>query len=119
MDKRSSIILSILNRLAILRQTMSTYFKADAPTSKGSSPNAGPDELLMKDPNPSRHIEPEPPEREPDYGPPSMVYMQILFWLAQWVTDRAERMGVTTDQLIEEHGINIRKVIDPNWRPEG
>jgi hypothetical protein len=98
---------------------MSTFFRAGVPISRLSSPNAGPEELIMQNPYPSQPIEPEPSEREPDYGPPSMVYMQILFWLAQWVTQRAERTGATTDQLVEEHGINIRKVIDPNWRPEG
>lgn len=50
--------------------------------------------------------------------PSSLMYVQTCFWVAHYVRMRASRGDFTEDQLIEQFGVNVRKCIDPEWKPE-
>lgn len=49
----------------------------------------------------------------------SLMYVQTCFWVAHYVRQRAQRGDFSEDQLIEQFGVNVRKCINPEWKPEG
>lgn len=49
----------------------------------------------------------------------SLMYVQTCFWVAHYVRARAQRGDFSEDQLIEQFGVNVRKCINPEWKPEG
>ncbi len=69
-------------------------------------------------PPPSPPSAPEHETSGPGYGTPPLVYVQILFWMADYVQQRSESTGLSHDQLIEEFGMNLRGTINPDWRPD-
>ena len=72
---------------------------------------------------------PPPPPPPPEVNEPevlgvmsdgtSIMYVQTAFWVAAYVQQRARRGDFTEDQLIEQFGVNVRRCINPNWKPEG
>ncbi len=46
------------------------------------------------------------------------MYVQTVFWMATYVKAQAEKTGLSCDQIIEEFGVNVRRTIDPDWRPD-
>lgn len=69
---------------------------------------------------------PPPPEDDPpDAAPPAdfqpvppnaATYVQICFWVAEHVRNQAERSQYTENELIEQFGMNVRKILNPEWR---
>lgn len=48
----------------------------------------------------------------------TIMYVQTVFWMATYVKAQAEKTGLSCDQIIEEFGVNVRRTIDPDWRPD-
>jgi len=50
-------------------------------------------------------------------GGRALEYVRTVIWVAAYTKTRAAMGGITEEQIISQFEMNVRKCMDPNWKP--
>lgn len=50
-------------------------------------------------------------------GPRAQMYVNHVIWVAAYTRQRAALGGITEEQIIGQFEMNVRRVMNPEWKP--
>lgn len=51
-------------------------------------------------------------------GSRAYQYVNTVVWVATYIKQRGSIGDVTEEQLMAQFEMNVRKIMDPNWKPQ-